>query len=62
MPDDGAANWERRRVPSMNWVAIGVALALRALYSAVLNEPIPETMMTLLAQLDGPTSTDVKEK
>jgi hypothetical protein len=44
----------RRPDPNFDFVRAGVATGLKALYSHILSETIPENMADLLKQLDPP--------
>ena len=44
-----------RRPPA---VCTGIGTALRALHSDVLREPLPDTMVELLRQLDRPSESN----
>ncbi len=48
----------RRPKADLEFVRTGIARGLRALYSEIINEAIPESMADLLKQLDQPTESD----
>jgi hypothetical protein len=52
----------RRSNPDLEFVRVGIGRELRALYSGIVSEAIPEKLADLLKQLDQPTASDRDNK